>query len=206
MSIRVLCVDDHPVVREGLRALLGREPDIEVVAVAESGEQGIALFEQHKPDITVLDLRLPGIGGVETITAIRRTSPTARIIILTTFASEEEIFLALQAGAVSYVLKDTLADDLVRVVREVKAGGRPIPSGVAARLAARIAQPALTPREVEVLRLVAKGLRNKEIAGELHISEETAQVHVRNIISKLGVHDRTEAVTVGLRRGILSLD
>jgi DNA-binding NarL/FixJ family response regulator len=204
--IRVLCIDDHPVVLEGLRALLGAQADIEVVATGMDGRQGIELFEKHRPDITLIDLRMPGLGGVAAVEAIRRTSADAKVVVLTTYEGEEDIYRALQAGAITYLLKDTLADDLVRIVRQVHAGGRPVPQRIAVQLVSRVGQSALTRREIEVLGWVAKGRRNKEVSAELGISEETVQVHVKNILAKLGVHDRTEAVTVALRRGIIHLD
>jgi DNA-binding NarL/FixJ family response regulator len=203
--IRVICVDDHPVVQAGLVAILSAQSEIEVVATASSAEQGIELVRQHRPDVTLMDLKLTGMGGAEAVEVIRREFPKAKLIVLTTFEGEEDIYRALQAGAATYLLKDSIADELVRAVKEVHSGGRPIPKEIAARLAERITQPSLTPREVSVLRLVAKGHRNKEIAGDLGISEETVQVHVKSILLKLGVHDRTAAVTTALRRGILRL-
>jgi DNA-binding NarL/FixJ family response regulator len=204
--IRILLADDHPLLRDGVSASLGAEPDMEIVATASNGEQAIALFRQHQPDITLMDLKMPVMGGVEAIQAIRRQSPSAKIIVLSTYAGDEDIHRALQAGAATYLLKDTLAADLVRVIRAVFAGERPLPEPVAKRLADRVLQPNLTAREVEVLRLIAAGLRNKEIAAKLGISDETVQGHVKNILSKLGLHDRTEAVAVAVRRGIVHLD
>jgi DNA-binding NarL/FixJ family response regulator len=205
-SIRVLCVDDHPVVREGLRAVLSGQPDIEVVGTADNGNEAIRMFREYRPDVTIMDLKMPGMSGLQATEQIRQEYPDANIIILTTYDGDEDIFKAVQAGAATYLLKESIADELVRVVREVFRGGRPISENIAARLAARIGRPALTPRELDVLRLIADGLRNKEIGGKLGISEETVQVHVKNLLSKLGVHDRTEAVTIALRRGIMHLD
>ncbi|HEY6390207.1 MAG TPA: response regulator transcription factor [Bryobacteraceae bacterium] len=203
--IRVLCVDDHPLVLEGIRAVLGAHPDIEVVATAENGEQALAMFRQHQPDVTIMDLKMPVMSGLQAVKEMRDISPEARIIILTTYEGDEDVYQALHAGAATYLLKDMLADNLVRSLRIVHEGGRPISEEVAARLADRIGQPALTRREVEVLGLIAKGCRNKEVGGQLGISEETVQVHVKNIMTKMKVHDRTEAVTAALRRGILHL-
>jgi len=203
--IRVICVDDHPVVRAGLVAILTAQSDIEVVATASSGEQAIELVRQFRPDVTLMDLKMNGMGGAQAVEAIRCEFPNAKLIVLTTFDGEEDIYRALQAGAATYLLKDSIADELVRVVKEVHRGGRPIPQEIAARLADRIAQPSLTPREISVLQLAAKGNRNKEIACGLGISEETVQVHMKSILLKLGVHDRTAAVTTALRRGILHL-
>jgi len=204
-AIRVICVDDHPVVQAGLVAILSSDPEIEVIATAVSGEQAIDLVRQLHPDVTLMDLKMTGMGGAEAVETIRRESPQAKLIVLTTYEGEEDIYRALQAGAATYLLKDAIADELVSAVKEVHRGGRPIPKDIAARLADRIAQPTLTPREISVLELIAKGYRNKEVAGDLGISEETIQVHVKNILLKLGVHDRTAAVTTALRRGILHL-
>ena len=203
--IRVLCVDDHPLVLEGIRAVLSTHPDIEVVATAENGARALAMFQQHQPDVTIMDLKMPVMSGLSAIKEIRNVSAEARIIVLTTYEGDEDVYQALQAGAATYLLKDTLAESLVHSLRVVHGGGRPIPEEVAASLADRIGQPALTRREVEVLGLIAKGCRNKEVGGHLGITEETVQVHVKNIMTKLKVHDRTEAVTVALRRGILHL-
>ena len=192
--------------REGLRALLSAQPDIRVVATAENGQRAIELYKEHRPDITIMDLKMPGIDGLKAVREIRCISPQARIIILTTFTGDEDIYQALQAGATTYLLKDSVVDNLVRVIRAVHNGARPIPEEIAARLAERIATPSLTRRELDVLGLIAKGYRNKEIAAELSIVEETVQVHVKNIMSKLNVHDRTEALTVAFRRGFLHLD
>jgi len=203
--IRVLCVDDHRVVREGIIAMIGGLPDIEVVGVASTGEEGVELFRKYRPDVTLMDLQLPKMSGLEAITAIRRQDPSAKVIVLTVYQGDEDIYRALQAGASTYLLKDALTDDLIRMIREVETGGRSIPPNVQALLAVRTAHPALTPREVEILQLVSNGLRNKEIAASLGISEETAKVHVKNILTKLGVNDRTAAITVGLTRGIIHL-
>ncbi len=204
--IRILLVDDHPLLRDGLRASVGAESDMEIVAAASNGREALALFGQHRPDITLMDLKMPVMGGVDAIQAIRGQCASAKIIVLSTYAGDEDIHRALEAGAATYLLKDTLSVDLVRVIRAVYAGERPLPAAVSQRLADRTLHPSLTPREMEVLQLVAEGLRNKEIAARLRISEETAQSHVRNILSKFGLHDRTEAVAVAVRRGIVHLD
>jgi two-component system NarL family response regulator len=204
--IRVLVVDDHPMVRAGLAATISPEPDMTVVSSASTGKEGLEQFRQHRPDVTLMDLRMPEMGGVEAINIIRAEFPSAKIIVLSTYQGDEDIFRALEAGAVTYLLKDTLAEKMIGVIREVAGGGRPIPPEVAQRLTSRMFQAVLTAREVEVLRLVAKGKRNKEIAGDLGISDETVQGHVKNILAKLSVHDRTEAVAVAIRRGIVHLD
>jgi len=204
--IRILAVDDHPLLRAGLAASIGAESDMEVVAVAANGREAVELYRQHLPDVTLMDLKMPVMGGVEAIRAICAEFPAAKVIVLSTLEGDEDIYRALEAGAATYLLKETLAEDLVRVIREVFAGTRPLLPAVAQRLADRMMQPALTPRELEVLRLIAQGMRNKEIAGRLGISEETAQGHVKNILAKLGLHDRTEAVAVAVRRGLVHLD
>jgi DNA-binding NarL/FixJ family response regulator len=204
--IGVLCVDDHPVVLEGIAQKISLQPDMKVVAVASDGARAMDLFREHRPDVTLMDLQLPVMSGLETIRAIRREDPKARIVVLTMYQGDEDIYRALESGAATYLLKDTLSDDLVRVVREVHAGSCSLPPNVAMRLATRSTQRVLTPREVEVLEQMATGLRNKEIGATLKISEETVQVHVRNILSKLGVNDRTAAVTVAFRRGIIHSD
>jgi DNA-binding NarL/FixJ family response regulator len=204
--IRVLVVDDHPMIRAGLTATIDAEPDMTLVASASNGREGLEQYRQHQPDIMLIDLKMPEMGGVEAIRTIRAEFPSAKIIVVSTYQGDEDIYRALEAGAVTYLLKDMLGERLVGVIREVAGGGRPIPPEVAQRLSERMFQAALTTREIEVLRLVAKGMRNKEIAAKLKISDETAQGHVKNILAKLSVHDRTEAVAVAIRRGIVHLD
>jgi two-component system NarL family response regulator len=203
--IRVLCVDDHRIVREGLALIVNHQPDMEVVGSASSGEESVELFMKLRPDITLMDLQLGGMSGVEAIRAIRKQAANARIVVLTMYQGDEDIYRALQAGAATYILKDTLSDDLIRVVHEVHAGKHPVMPDVEARLAERAANPTLTPREIQVIELVSQGMRNKELAAELGISEETAHVHVRNILTKLKVKDRSAAITVAYRRGIIHL-
>jgi two-component system NarL family response regulator len=204
-AITVLCVDDHSLVREGLSLIIDLQPDMKMVAAASNGQEGIAFFAQHRPSVTLMDLRLPDMSGATAIEKIRDLDPHARIVALTMYGGDEDIYRALHAGAYGYVLKDVQANALIRVIRQVHAGQRPIPPEIAARLADRISHPTLTMRELEVVNLLPKGMRNKEIAAALHISEETVQVHVKNIFSKLGVSDRAAAVTVAIRRGIIAL-
>ena len=202
--IRVLCVDDHQIVREGLAMLIARQSDMEVAGLAGSGEDAVRLFETLHPDVTLMDLQLGRMTGVDAIIAIRRLDPRARIVVLTMFHGDEDIFRALDAGAASYVLKDTTFADLVHAIRQVHAGRPPVLSAeVRARLASRATRPALTPREIEVLRHIRHGLRNREIAAVCGIGEETVQTHVKSILLKLDVQDRTAAVDVALDRGIL---
>jgi DNA-binding NarL/FixJ family response regulator len=203
--IRVLCVDDHPLVREGVALIIAREPDMQVVAAAANGEEAVALFKRERPDVTLMDLQLPVLSGLDAIKEIRREDRDARIIVLTMYQGDEDIHRALSAGAATYLLKDTLSDDLIRFVREVHTGRRPLRPEVKARLDERAAQPTLTPREIQVIELVAAGKRNKEIAAILGISEETVQVHLKNIFAKLKVSERTAAVNVALRRGIVHI-
>ena len=193
-------------IRAGLTATIEPEPDMTVVGSASSGREGLELYRQHQPDVLLIDLKMPEMGGVEAIRTIRAEFPSAKIIVVSTYKGDEDIYRALEAGAVTYLLKDTLAEKMIGVIREVAKGGRPIPPEVAERLTGRMFQPALTNRETEVLQLIARGMRNKEIAAELKISDETAQGHVKNILAKLSVHDRTEAVAVAIRRGIVHLD
>jgi DNA-binding NarL/FixJ family response regulator len=204
--ITVLCVDDHRIVREGLRMVINSEPDMTVIDAAATGSEAIARYRQHAPDITLMDLQLPDMGGVDAIRAIRRLDAGARIIVLTMYKGDEDIHRAIAAGASTYLLKDTLADDLPRIVREVHAGRETLPADVQARLEERAAHPTLTSREVEVMRLVAAGRRDKEIAVALSISSQTVRVHMKNIYAKLGVGDRTEAMSVAIRRGIIHID
>lgn len=203
--IRLLCVDDHSIVREGIALILRQQADMSVVASAASGDEALSLFMRHRPDVTLMDLRLRGSSGTEAIAAIRRVAPDARIIVLTMYDGDEDIYRALQAGAITYLLKDTLSDDLIRVVREVHSGLRPLRPDVEARLAQRLTHPTLTKREIEVTHLMMQGLRNKEIGPSLGISEGTVQVHIKSIFSKLSVNDRTAAVKVALLRGIVHM-
>ena len=201
--IRVLCVDDHRILREGITLIISQQPDMEVVGSTGTGEEAVALFRRLKPDITLMDLQLPMMSGLDAIREIRREDASAPIIVLTMYKGDEDIYLALDAGATTYLLKDALSDDLIRVMRDVHAGERPMDPDVREKLDMRVHQPSLTPREIEVLRCVYRGQRNKEIATALDISEETVRVHIKNIFAKLGVNDRTAAVNVALRRGII---
>jgi len=202
----VLCVDDHRIVREGLRMVINSEPDMIVIDAAATGSEAVARYQQHAPDVTLMDLQLPDMGGVEAIRAIRDLDAKARIIVLTMYKGDEDIHRAINAGASTYLLKDTLADDLPRIIREVHAGRHTLPPDVQARLQERAASPTLTSREIEVMKLVAAGRRDKEIAVVLAISNQTARVHIKNIYAKLGVGDRTEAMSVAIRRGIIHID
>jgi two-component system NarL family response regulator len=204
--IRVLIVDDHPMIRAGLTATIDPEADMTVVGSASTGREGVERYRLHQPDIMLIDLKMPDMCGVDAIRTIRGEFPSAKIIVVSTYQGDEDIYRALEAGAVTYLLKDTLAEKLISIIREVAAGGRPILPEIAQRLTSRMFQAALTVREIEVLHLVAKGMRNKEIATVLKISDETVQGHVKNILAKLSVHDRTEAVAVAIRRGIVHLD
>jgi two-component system NarL family response regulator len=204
--ITVLCVDDHRIIREGLRMIINSEPDMVVIDSAATGREAVTRYRQYAPDITLMDLRLPDISGVDAIREIRQLDADARIIVLTMYTGDEDIHRAICAGASTYLLKDTLSDDLPRIVREVHAGRRTLPPDVAARLQERAAHPTLTSREIEVMRLVAAGRRDKEIALALSISTHTARVHMKNIFTKLGVSDRTEAMSVAIRRGIIHID
>jgi two-component system, NarL family, response regulator len=205
-TIRILCVDDHRIVREGIALVIGREPDMQVIGLAATGEESVELYERHRPDVTLMDLQLGRMSGVEAIRAIRSLDQAARIVVLTMSRGDEDIYRALQAGAVTYLLKDTAFEDLTRVIRDVHAGKQPeVSPEVKAQLAGRAARPALTPREVQVLELVRSGLRNREIGASLGISEETVQSHVKSILGKLDVQDRTAAIDVALRRGILHI-
>jgi two-component system NarL family response regulator len=204
-SIRIVCIDDHPLVLEGVVRKLGRQPDMKVVGTAATGEEGVELVRQYHPDVVLMDLQLPGMSGLQAIEAIRREDDHAHIIVLTMYQGDEDIYRALRAGARSYLLKDTLSNDLVAIVREVHRGGHPIPPFVASRLAMRVTQTSLSPREIEVVELIAKGKRNKEIADALGVSQETVQTHLKRLFVKLGVKDRTAAVTVALGRGIVHL-
>jgi DNA-binding NarL/FixJ family response regulator len=202
-EIRILCTDDHAVVREGIAVVLELQPDMRVVASAGTGAEAIELFRHHRPDVTLMDLQMPEMSGLEAIRAIRQEYADARIIVLTMFHGDEDIYQSLQAGASTYLLKETLSKDLVRVIREVHAGGRPIPEEVAARLAGRTPQSQLTPREMAVLKLIAEGMHNREIASTLGITEETVHSHLKNIFAKWNVNDRRAAVNVAVRRGII---
>ncbi|HTY85496.1 MAG TPA: response regulator transcription factor [Silvibacterium sp.] len=205
-SIRILVVDDHTVVRQGLVALLNTVPDLEVVAEASDGQEAIEAHRKYKPDVTLMDLRLPKLPGAEAISVIRQESPGARIIVLTTFDGDEDIFRALQAGAKGYLLKGTDADELTAAIRSVYAGKSKIPAFVAEKLAERMGGPALTTRELEVLKRIVAGRSNKEIASDLHISEATVKTHINSLLSKLNVSDRTQAATTALQRGIVHLE
>jgi DNA-binding NarL/FixJ family response regulator len=204
--IRIMVVDDHHIVRQGLVALIRTVADMQVVAEASDGAQAIEFFRAHQPDVTLMDLRLPNTNGVDAITEIRQEFPDARLIVLTTFDGDEDIYRALQAGAKGYLLKGMNTEELTDAIRAVHAGKSRIPGIVAERLAGRMGGPSLTARELEVLKRIVRGRSNKEIAGDLFISEATVKTHINSILSKLGVNDRTQAATTALQRGIVHLD
>jgi DNA-binding NarL/FixJ family response regulator len=204
-TIRVLCVDDHPLVRKGIASIIGNEPDMKLVAEAGDGKEAIAMFEAHQPDVTLMDLRMPDMDGIKAARQIRADYPDARIIALTSFDGDQEIYRALEAGVSGYLLKEMVHTEVVRAIRQVHAGKRLMPPEVAERLTEYFPKAALTPREVEVLALVAAGLANKEIASKLGTADGTVKIHVQNILSKLNASDRTHAVTIGLQRGIIKL-
>jgi DNA-binding NarL/FixJ family response regulator len=203
--IRILSVDDHPLLREGIAALIGIQSDMQLIGEASNGREALEQFRTHRPDVTLMDLQMPEMSGIDAISAIRGEFPDARIIVLTTHAGDFQISRALKAGARGYLLKDMLRQELLETIRAVHAGQKRLSSEAAAEIAEHATDDVLTPREIDVLRLIAKGNANKEIAGQLSLNEETVKGHVKNILAKLGVHDRTHAVTIGLKRGIIAL-
>ena len=204
-KLRIMLVDDHYLVRVGLASIIALEPDMRVCAEASTGEQAIALFRSERPDVTLMDLRLSGVTGTEATRAIHAEFPDARIIVLSTYVCDEEIFAALQAGAMAYLVKSVQREELIAAIRKAAVGQRHIPAEVAARLAERVGRSQLSARELDVLRLLVGGNRNRAIASALDITEGTVKLHVSSILGKLGVADRTEAVTVALQRGIVQL-
>ena len=205
MTIRILSVDDHPLVREGIVSVINAQPDMEVVAQASTGQEAIGCFRKHKPDITLMDLRLPDMSGIDATIALRTHFPDARIIMLTTFDSGAEIQRALAAGARSYILKTMPPQEMAETIRRVFAGKKHIPTAVATHLAEHLGEEPLTERELEVLRLVMGGNRNRDIADRLFISEETVKAHLKHAMEKLGATDRTQAVTIAAKRGIIQI-
>jgi DNA-binding NarL/FixJ family response regulator len=203
--IRVFSVDDHPLLREGIAALVNNQPDMVLVGEATTGAEAIQQFKEHVPDVTLLDLRLPDMSGIDVLIAIRSEFPEARLVMLTTFEGDVEVQRALQAGARGYLLKNMPPSELLDVIRQVHAGKKRIPPEIASQLLEHMSDEGLTEREVEVLREVADGNRNREIAERLFISEETVKVHIKHIMEKLGAADRTQAVAIGVRRGIIHL-
>jgi DNA-binding NarL/FixJ family response regulator len=203
--IRVLLADDHPLLREGIAALIGNQSDMQLIGEASNGREALEQFRKHHPDITLMDLQMPEMSGIDAISAIRGQFPDARIIILTTYTGDFQVSRALKAGARGYLLKGMLRQELLETIRAVHAGRKRLSAEVAAEIAEHATDDVLTLREIDVLRLIAQGNANKEIAGKLSLTEETVKGHVKNILSKLGVNDRTHAVTIGLKRGIIEL-
>jgi DNA-binding NarL/FixJ family response regulator len=203
--IRILTVDDHPMLREGIAAAIARQPDMVLVGEAVNGREAIEVFRKTHPDVTLMDLQMPDVNGVEAISAIRAEFPAARIIVLTTYKGDVQAVRALQAGASGYLLKSALRKEMLDAIRTVFAGRPSIPAEIAIQIAAHVAADGLSEREVEVLRCVARGAANKEVAIQLHISEETVKVHMKHILDKLAATDRTHAVTIALSRGIFEL-
>jgi DNA-binding NarL/FixJ family response regulator len=204
-TIRIMVIDDQAVVRQGLVALINTVPDMSVIAEGTNGRQAIELYRLHRPDVSLMDLRMPELGGVEAITAIRKEFPDARLIVLTTFDGDEDIYRSLQAGAQGYLLKDMFFEELEDAIRKVHGGSRRIPAQVAERLAERMGSSDLTGREIEVLEQIVAGHSNKAIANRLNITEATVKSHINSILSKLGVSDRTQAATTALQRGLVHL-
>ena len=204
-KISIMVIDDQAVVRQGFVALINTVPDMEVIAEGINGQQAIDLYRQHKPDVTLIDLRMPVMTGVEAISAIRREFPDARLIVLTTYDGDEDIYRSLQAGAKGYLLKDVFFEELESTIRAVFSGARRIPAAIADKLAERMGTTELTAREMEVLELIVRGNSNKEIGAVLNISEATVKSHINNLLSKLGVTDRTQAATTALQRGLVHL-
>ena len=203
--IRVLSVDDHALLREGISALVGNQPDMELVAEACNGREAVELFRTHRPDVTLMDLQMPEMSGIDALSAIRGEFPEARIIVLTTYTGDIQVMRAMKAGARAYLLKGLLRKELIETIRAVHAGQKRMASEIAAEIAEHATDDALTAREVDVLRLIAGGNANKEIASQLSITEETVKGYVKNILAKLGAKDRTHAVTIGLKRGVIDL-
>jgi DNA-binding NarL/FixJ family response regulator len=204
-KIRIMCVDDHPLLREGIAVVIDNQPDMSLAVHAVSGREAVALYRQHHPDVVLMDLRLPDMSGIDTTAAIRNEFPDARIVMLTTFEGDVEIQRALAAGAMGYVLKSMPPDELMKVIRQVHAGKKRISAEIAAQLAEHMGEESLTAREIEVLREITTGKRNRDVAESLFISEETVKAHVKHIMEKLGARDRTEAITIAVRRGIIQL-
>lgn len=204
-TIRLLVADDHPIVRQGLVAILNAQPDMHVIAEANNGKEVIEQFRLHQPDVAILDLQMPEVGGVEAITTIRAEFPNAAIIMFSIYETDEDIYQGLRAGAKAYLLKDTPCPEILEVIRAVSEGQRYVPADIGTKLAARMERPNLSDREFEVLSLMAKGKNNKAIASELNITENTVKFHVTNVMIKLGASDRTHAVVNALRQGIIKL-
>jgi DNA-binding NarL/FixJ family response regulator len=204
-QIRIALVDDHPILRQGIAALISDQPDLQLVGQASNGLEAIEQFRLHRPDVMLMDLQMPGMNGIDAMSAIRGEFPDARFVVLTTYTGDVQIVRALKAGARAYLLKSLLHRELLDTIRSVHAGHKRIPPEIAAELADHAADDELTPREIEVLRLIAAGNANKIVADQLSITEETVKAHVKNILSKLDANDRTHAVTIGLKRGIIEL-